>query len=100
MPQWLEKARAALRGTSDEPQPFDVRCGCGHRLSGIREHDFQTRNCPRCGLTAFILPADVYPQVIPRAPKASPKPAAQPAVTAKPSSSAAPRPESDGLVMK
>jgi hypothetical protein len=67
MLNWLAKATEALRrAPPPEPEPYDVGCACGHRLSGIRQPAFQVVRCHRCGNFVFVLPNDVYPKPKPK----------------------------------
>jgi len=64
MANWLTTATQALqRRPPAEPPKFEVRCGCGHEVSGVRTSAPQQANCSRCGETLFILPISVYPPV-------------------------------------
>jgi hypothetical protein len=44
-----------------QPQPFEVLCDCGARLTGIREESSQRPSCDACARPVFVLPATTYP---------------------------------------
>jgi hypothetical protein len=68
MAGWLSVAEKLFRsGTTRTPQPFEVICACGQTVAGLRTDGVQTRNCPNCGVSLFILPVSVYP--LPKTPK-------------------------------
>jgi hypothetical protein len=67
MVRWLAKATELLRRREPPaPQPFDLGCACGNRVSGVRQPDFQALICHRCGNLVFVLPIDVYPKPKPK----------------------------------
>ena len=68
MPGWLRTATQAFhRQIAEEPQAFELRCRCGHSVSGLRTRAPQRLSCPACQTPVFILPASVYPT--PRVPQ-------------------------------
>jgi hypothetical protein len=61
---WFSKAAAVLgKSAPPPPQPFDIPCDCGERLTGWRTDSHQKLSCPQCDRLLLVLPADVYPAV-------------------------------------
>lgn len=60
----MARRLSASRSSSSPPvlkgQTFEVVCDCGETLTGPRELDHQAIECPHCGKSLFILPADYY----------------------------------------
>ncbi len=68
MAGWLAVAEKLFRSGANQPAPpFEITCACGQTVAGLRTNGLQTRNCPNCGVSLFVLPASVYP--LPKAPK-------------------------------
>lgn len=68
---WLQTTKRLFGRPPPEevPQPFELRCACGHEEVGVRlEHPLQIA-CGGCARTLFVLPRCVYP--IPRPSPAS-----------------------------
>ncbi|MEZ6043227.1 MAG: hypothetical protein R3C20_22250 [Planctomycetaceae bacterium] len=59
----IQRVKSRLLGTAaaDIPTPFELRCHCGHRITGIRQSSAQQSTCGQCGEARFVLPANVYP---------------------------------------
>jgi len=59
----IAKARARLFGTAarDVPVPFEIRCECGQRVTGIRRSSYQIAECSSCLSSLYVLPVNVYP---------------------------------------
>ena len=59
----LQRVKAKLLGTAavDIPVPFEMKCSCGQKLSGIRRTTAQQISCDECGEARFVLPVNVYP---------------------------------------
>jgi hypothetical protein len=68
MVQWLARTTQLLRRRQppEPPAPFELTCGCGHNVSGLRQATYQTVTCNRCGNPLFVLPTDVYPKPKPK----------------------------------
>lgn len=60
MGNWLDKARGRSSSTA-YTEPFELECGCGTRLSGIRQERAKRVICPQCGDAHFVLAANPYP---------------------------------------
>ena len=60
MGNWLDKARGRTSSTA-HIEPFELVCGCGTRLSGIRQERAKRVICPQCGDAHFVLAANPYP---------------------------------------
>lgn len=75
---WLQATQRLFKKTRNEtPQPFHVRCVCGHDASGFRQAGPQQITCDGCSRTLFVMPRCVYP--LPKLPPAvKPKPAPPP----------------------
>ena len=75
MAGWLSRATDAFRKeTPPAPEPYEVGCDCGGRVTGERSRNAQRPPCPSCGRLVFVLPANVYPRIVkPTAKKAAPK---------------------------
>ena len=61
MASWLDKARGhetSNRGST----PFQLQCGCGLRISGVRSVRAKRQVCSECGSAHFILPENQYPE--------------------------------------
>lgn len=81
MAGWLSRANDAFRKeTPPAPEPYEVCCDCGGRVTGERSRNAQRPPCPACGRLIFILPANVYPRPV----KSAPKKAAPQSATTKP----------------
>ncbi len=59
----LLKASARLLGTAarDVPVPYELRCECGQRVTGIRRATGVQAVCSACQATLYVLPVNVYP---------------------------------------
>ena len=59
----LLKASAKLLGTAarDVPVPYELRCECGQRVTGIRRATGIQAVCSACQTTLYVLPVNVYP---------------------------------------
>ena len=79
MAGWLSRATDAFRKEAPPaPEPYEVGCDCGGRVSGERSRSAQRPPCPSCGRVVFVLPANVYPRLVkPASKKAAPKSAAK-----------------------
>ena len=75
MAGWLSRATDAFRKeTPPAPDPYEVGCDCGGRVTGERSRTAQRLPCPSCGRLVFVLPANVYPRPVkPVSKKAAPK---------------------------
>lgn len=75
MAGWLSRATESFRKEAPPaPEPYEVGCDCGGRVTGERTRTAQRPPCPSCGRLVFVLPANVYPRPLkPVAKKASPK---------------------------
>ena len=75
MAGWLSRATDAFRKEAPPaPEPYEVGCDCGGRVTGERSRTAQRPPCPSCGRLVFVLPANVYPRPVkPASKKASPK---------------------------
>ncbi len=63
MANWLDKALGRKsETTSVAVVPFEVRCECGSRLTGIRSDRARRSICAQCGEAHFILPVNKYPE--------------------------------------
>lgn len=63
MANWLDKALGRKSSTTSVAVvPFDVRCECGARLTGVRTERAKRAICPQCGEAHFILPVNQYPE--------------------------------------
>lgn len=62
MAHWLTKASQALRRREPPaPEPFEITCDCGCRVTGLRRAAPQQLVCGGCNELVFVLPANVYP---------------------------------------
>ncbi len=75
MAGWLSRATEGFRKPPPPaPEPYEVGCDCGGRVTGERTRSPQRPPCPSCGRLIFVLPANVYPRsVIPASKRTSPK---------------------------
>ena len=65
MRNWFAAAAQAIqRRPPEEPQDFEVRCGCGRTVTGKRMKSHQRIACPACNAWLFVLPASVYPPLL------------------------------------
>ena len=80
MAGWLSRATEAFRKQPPPaPEPYEVGCDCGGRVTGARTRNAQRPPCPSCGRLIFVLPANVYPRSVkPASKQAAPKPKAAP----------------------
>lgn len=79
MAGWFSKAVSVLgKSAPPPPQPFDIPCDCGERLSGWRTDSHQKLSCRSCDRLLLVLPTDVYPAV--KRAKTAPVAKAAPAV--------------------
>lgn len=63
MAGWLSRATDAFRKEAPPaPEPYEVGCDCGGRVTGERSRSAQRPPCPSCGRLVFVLPANVYPR--------------------------------------
>ncbi len=63
MANWLDKALGRKDSTTSiEVVPFDLRCECGSRLTGVRSDRAKRAICGQCGEAHFILPTNQYPE--------------------------------------
>lgn len=63
MANWLDKALGRKGSTTSVAVvPFEVRCECGSRLTGIRSDRARRAICAQCGEAHFILPVNKYPE--------------------------------------
>ncbi len=63
MANWLDKALGRKDATTSVAVvPFDVRCECGSRLTGVRSERARRAICAQCGEAHFILPVNRYPE--------------------------------------
>lgn len=63
MANWLDKALGRKTETTAVPVvPFEVRCECGSRLTGMRGERARRAICAQCGEAHFILPTNQYPE--------------------------------------
>jgi hypothetical protein len=63
MANWLDKALGRKDGmTSVEVVPFEIRCECGARVTGMRADRAKRAICAQCGEAHFILPINQYPE--------------------------------------
>ncbi|MBI1310309.1 hypothetical protein GC176_03300 [bacterium] len=63
MANWLDKALGRKTTTTSVAiVPFDVRCECGARLTGVRAERARRAICAQCGEAHFILPVNQYPE--------------------------------------
>lgn len=75
MAGWLTRAAAAFsRRAEAPPEPFDVPCDCGGRLTGVRVAGHQKLRCLGCERYVLVLPASPYPAVKRRLLDVAPKP--------------------------
>lgn len=58
--RWLTN-RLPGWGTSLAPEPFQLSCGCGETVSGVRQPRHQILGCPRCQQPLFVLPRSPLP---------------------------------------
>ncbi len=73
MAGWLSKAGQVFGGGAKPvPQPFDIRCSCGGRVTGIRDDQAKQLPCPGCRQSILVLPATPYP--IPKRTAPPPRP--------------------------
>jgi hypothetical protein len=80
---WLQAAqRLFVKPPEDTPQPFQLRCACGHVTSGIREVEPQQVGCGGCSRILFVMPRCAYPLPKPPPEVARPKPAPKPSPAA------------------
>ncbi len=73
MAGWLQSAARALGGGVAAPPaetPYEIVCGCGHAVRGMRRRTPQAPQCAGCGERVFVLPVDPYPS--PRLKKTKP----------------------------
>ena len=75
MAGWLSKAGQVFGGGAKPvPQPFDIRCSCGGRVTGVRDDQAKQLPCPGCRQSILVLPATPYP-IPKRAAPPPPRPA-------------------------
>lgn len=78
MAGWLQRAAESFsKKEPPAPEPFDVGCDCGGRVTGFRVPAAQKPSCPLCGQSVFVLPGNVYPipvKSVPKKTKSSAKP--------------------------
>jgi hypothetical protein len=64
--QFLRRLRP-WRQPADRPSalvvPYQVTCGCGQAVTGLRQARFQVVPCPDCGAELFVLPRSPLPRV-------------------------------------
>jgi hypothetical protein len=58
---WFHTAARVFKRREALPQPFEVICDCGARLTGLRSDGPQKPSCPSCGTLTFVLPACQFP---------------------------------------
>jgi len=74
MAGWLSRATSLFQQTPPPPEPFEVECDCGGKVTGQRSSSYQRPACSICERPVFVLPINVYPAVKPKSvPKKSAK---------------------------
>ncbi|WP_397568331.1 hypothetical protein [Schlesneria sp. T3-172] len=68
MAGWLSRTTSLFqKKPQSQPEPFEVECDCGGKVTGQRTPTFQKPLCPVCERPVFVLPANVYPRPVVRA---------------------------------
>lgn len=78
MAGWLSRATSLFQQTPPPPEPFEVECDCGGKVTGQRSSTYQRPACGICERPVFVLPVNVYPATKPKSTpkKSGKKPAA------------------------
>lgn len=58
---WFHSAAGAFKRREAVPQPFELICDCGARVTGLRAESPQKLSCTNCGTMNFVLPACQFP---------------------------------------
>ena len=68
MAGWLSRTTSLFQQPLPTPEPFEVECDCGGKVTGQRGATYQKPICPVCERPVFVLPANVYPRPKPKVP--------------------------------
>lgn len=66
MAGWLSRATSLFQQTPPPPEPFEVECDCGGKVTGQRSTSYQRPACSICERPVFVLPINVYPATKPK----------------------------------
>lgn len=63
MARWLNIPSKKKRLEQDVPEPYEIVCVCGVRLSGYRRKSHYRHACEQCDEVYFILPRNSFPKL-------------------------------------